>query len=118
MKAVVTRPYQRPYADPIAVTAGTLVTPDFDKQTDIAGWVWCTAAGGRSGWTPRAWLEQIDGGWKITRDFNALELTVEVGDRLEVLEEESGFYLARSAGGQTGWVPCENVAPAEAGKND
>lgn len=111
VKAVVIKPYQRPYANPIAVRAGAQVTPDFDKRTNIAGWVWCTAADGRAGWTPHSWLEQADGGWKILRDFNALELTVYPGDKLEILGEESGFYLATSAGGTTGWVPCENVAP-------
>ena len=109
MKGVVIRHYQRPYENPIAVTAGEQVTPDFDKYTDIRGWVWCAAADGRSGWTPETWLAESGGEWHVTRNFNAMELTVSPGDRLEVKLEESGFYWAQTENGRTGWVPCECV---------
>ena len=99
MRVRVTRPYEQPYLDPIAVRAGVRVFPDFDRDTDIPGWIWCTAEDGRSGWTPRAWLNQDDGTWGIDRDFNTIELTVTPGERLDVMAEESGFY----------WVPVECV---------
>jgi len=92
MKVVVVNPYERPFENPIAVSAGEQVTPDFDKSTDIEGWVWCTAKDGRSGWTPKEWLTQSNGIWRVDREFNAMELTVVAVERLEVDFEESGFY--------------------------
>ncbi len=110
MKAVVLMPYQRPYADPIVVKSGEALQPDFEKHTDIEGWVWCTAEDGRSGWTPKSWMERIGNVWRMTRDFNALELTIQPGEILDIEFEESGFYWVRKTTGETGWVPCANVA--------
>lgn len=112
MKAEVIKSYNRPYANPIAVAAGEPVTPDFAKSTDIGGWVWCTAKDGRSGWTPRDWLAESDGVWRVTRDFNAIELTVVPGEMLDVAFRESGFFWAARPNGETGWIPCDNVSVA------
>lgn len=112
VKVLVITSYERPYENPIAVSAGESVTPDFEKFTDIEGWVWCTAKDGRSGWTPRKWLTQSDGAWRIDREFNAVELTVGPGEILEVALEESGFYWASKESGEIGWVPCEYVSSA------
>lgn len=110
MKMIVVEPHDRPYENPIAVSAGERLTPDFYKPTDIDGWVWCTAKDGRSGWVPKQWLTQLKEIWYIDRDFNAIELTVVPGDRLEVEFEESGFYWVRKANGEAGWIPCRHVA--------
>jgi len=110
VKAVVVKPYERPYENPIAVSAGEQVTPDFDKSSDIEGWVWCTAKDGRSGWTPKEWLTQSKDIWRVDREFSAIELTVVAGDILEVAFAESGFYWVRKENGELGWVPCECVS--------
>lgn len=110
MRAVVVKAYRRPYEDPIAVGAGEEVTPDFAKPSDIGGWVWCTARDGRSGWTPEKWLVHEGSGWRVTRDFDAIELTVVPGEELELAFEESGFYWATRNDGESGWVPCECVS--------
>ena len=116
MRVRVTRPYEQPCADPISVRAGARVFPDAERKTGIPGWLWCVAEDGRVGWTPRAWLRREGGVWRIDRDFDAIELTVESGELLEVLEEESGFYWAANSGGDRGWVPCEHVTPAQGGE--
>lgn len=113
VRVVVTRAYARPFENPISVRAGDVVMPDFDRPTDIPGWVWCTARDGRGGWTPTAWLVCKDGGWHIERDFNAIELTVVPGEVLEVLDRVSGFLWVRRGDGETGWVPCDHVGRAE-----
>jgi hypothetical protein len=110
MKAIVIEPYERPYGNPIAVSMGEQVLPDFDKSTDIKGWVWCTAKDGRSGWTPEQWLIPSNGKWHLTREFNAIELTIVLGEVLDIVREESGFFLARREDGESGWVPCANVS--------
>ncbi|MDE2234195.1 MAG: hypothetical protein KGK44_01450 [Gammaproteobacteria bacterium] len=112
MNAVVLKPYRRPYSDPIVVKAGDTLHPDFAKQTDIDGWVGCTAEDGRSGWTPRGWMQRAGEVWRITRDFNALELTIQPGEILDIVLKQSGFYWARKSTGGTGWVPCLNVGIA------
>ena len=112
MKAVVIKPYERPYENPIAVAAGERVIPDFDKCTDIEGWVWCTAMDGRFGWTPRKWLTRSGGIWRVIREFNAIELSVDCGELLEIAFEESGFFWATRQNGETGWVPCGHIEVA------
>ncbi|MGH8288858.1 MAG: SH3 domain-containing protein [Steroidobacteraceae bacterium] len=110
MKAVVIQPYQRPYENPIAVAAGDSVVPDFARRTHIDGWVWCTAKDGRSGWTPHDGLVESGGNWHVSRAFNAIELTVALGEILDLSCEESGFFWARKQNGEAGWVPAENVS--------
>lgn len=113
MKAIVVKPYERPYENPIAVTAEASVVPDFEKRTDIEGWVWCTAEDNRSGWVPCSWLVKGDGTWRVSRQFNAIELTVVLGEILDVTFAESGFFWATKQNGEAGWVPRENVSVAE-----
>jgi hypothetical protein len=110
MRIRVIESYQRPYDDPIKVSAGEPVVPDLNKLTDIEGWIWCTSRDGRSGWAPRSWLKQSATGWCLDRAFDAMELTISRGEVLEAIFEESGFYWARRQDGESGWVPCRNVS--------
>lgn len=118
MKVIVTRPYERPYEKPIAVAAGDPVTPDFNRKTSIGGWVWCTARDGHAGWTPHAWIELSGNTWRMLRDFNALELSISIGELLDVQLEESSFYWAARESGETGWVPVEYVSPADRSRQE
>lgn len=113
MRGIVTKSYRRPYDDPIAVAAGDQVTVDTDRYTDIEGWVWCTAMDGRGGWTPKKWLVRSSADWIVNRDFNAIELTVEEGDELELISQESDFFWVRNSNGDLGWVPTECVTVLE-----
>ncbi|WP_162622769.1 SH3 domain-containing protein [Salinisphaera orenii] len=113
MEAVVIEAYEQPYANPICVSAGESVTPDFDKFTDIPGWVWCTGTDGRSGWTPLNWLTRSSDGWRIDRNFNAIELTIAPGELLHVALEESDFFWVKKQDGKEGWVPCECVSTVD-----
>lgn len=99
--------YQRPYEDPIAASAGSFVQPVLDGSvtTDFMGWTWCVGEDGRSGWVPDSWCEKAEAKWRLLRDFNALELSVRKGDRLQLLFSESGFVMAQTAAGDEGWVP-------------
>jgi hypothetical protein len=110
MRAIVTKAYRRPYDNPIAVPAGAAVVPDFEKYSEVPGWVWCSADDARAGWVPRAYLTGSGCNWQVTRDYNAIELTVEPGDRLTIELEESSFYWATAADGSQGWVPRDNVS--------
>jgi len=99
--------YQHPYDDPIAVREGDLVQVDDARsaETDFLGWRWCRGPDGREGWTPAAWLDRVAEGRRIKRDFNAMELDVEPGDRFVALYAESGFVFVETSQGRTGRVP-------------
>lgn len=100
-------PYERPYEDPIALKAGDAVTIDAERTatTDILGWCWCTGPDGREGWVPDAWLVLCEGVHRINRDFSALELTIQRGERLTLQYSESGFVFVTKADGSSGWIP-------------
>ena len=112
-RARVVRAYCRPYEDPFRATAGAAVQPDERPTTDIEGWVWAEDPEGRGGWVPLAWLERGGTPWRLTRDFDALELTVAEGEVVALHYAESGFVLVTKAagegqgetGGETGWLP-------------
>ena len=82
---------------------------DGGPTTDIEGWVWATDPEGRGGWVPLAWLDRGAAPWRLTRDFDALELTVAEGQEVTLHYAESGFVLVTKAdegkGGETGWLP-------------
>ena len=101
--------YQAPYPDPIQVKVGDEVVVDFKKKTGIQGWVWCTNSAGKGGWTPMKYIEVNDNRGKMLFDYNAIELTIHVGDILSVHKMESNFYWVTNQTGQQGWVPVENV---------
>ena len=107
--------YQAPYADPIAVQAGDEVSVDSTRKTDMAGWVWCTNRIGKSGWVPEAYLERKGDVGRLRCDYDAIELTVQVGDVLTVHKAESGFLWVTDQDGRTGWVPSTHVEPYAGG---
>ncbi len=105
----VIKPYQAPFPDPIVVRKGEQVMLDASKHTDIPGWVWCVAASGKSGWVPSSFLIITGSVGLLKRDYNAIELTVQPGDELELHEQESGFWWVTHEDGRLGWVPEECV---------
>ena len=101
--------YQAPYPDPIQARAGDEVTIDWNKGTDIPGWVWCTNQAGKSGWAPTAYIDLQGSAGKMRCDYSAIELTIRVGEILTVHKAESSFYWVTNPAGQLGWVPMANV---------
>jgi hypothetical protein len=105
--------YQAPYPDPIVVIAGDEVSVDSSKKTDWAGWVWCTDRAGKSGWVPEAYIERHGDTGRMRRDYDAIELTVHVGELLTIHKAESGFLWATNQARQDGWVPSTHVELGE-----
>ena len=101
--------YQAPYPDPIIVLKGEEVSIDHTRETDIAGWVWCNSSAGKGGWVPEAYLGQHGDQGIMRCDYNAIELTIQPGERLTVHKAESGFLWVTNQSGQTGWVPSTHV---------
>ena len=110
-QARVISAYQAPYDDPIAVRAGEEVLIDSARTTDCAGWVWCASRAGKGGWVPEAYIERHGEVGSMRCDYDAIELTVRVGDILTVHKAESGFLWVTDLAGRTGWVPSAHVEP-------
>lgn len=105
----VTRDYQSQYPDPIAFQVGETLT--LGRQDDEwPGWVWCTSTAGKSGWAPEQFIERHGEIGSARRNYTARELTVRAGELLDLYELLNGWYWARSAAGETGWVPARNIS--------
>lgn len=104
--AIVRSPHRSDYPDPLRLTVGQQVTVG-DKVSEWPGWVWCTEAGGKSGWVPEAYVRREGPtGWLVV-EYDATELSVAEGDQVEVLMQESGWAWCRKASGDEGWLPLE-----------
>ncbi len=102
--------HRRSYEKPITGMPGDVVT-HHKRDDDAPGWRWCKhRVTGRSGWVPEAYLEILGPQAILTRNYDAMELTVSAGETLAVLERVAGWSLCR-LGDDTGWVPDEKLAP-------
>ena len=101
--------YQAPYPNPIHVNAGDVISLDRTKETEFDGWVWCSDQAGMSGWVPESYIEPNDNSGVMRCDYDAIELTIHVGDILTFLKAESGFYWVSDQTGRQGWVPASHV---------
>ena len=107
--------YQSPYPDPIIFHEGEKVTigKEFTDDPDWKDWVWCEGQNNNDAWVPKQYLKvEADQGEFIT-DYNALELSVGVGETLNIYEIVNGFGMAEKPNGERGWVPLKNLRAGE-----
>ena len=107
-RARVVRRYRSEFPDPLFLNKREKVSVE-KKKTDWEGWLWCTTETGRKGWVPETYLEVHGAEGEALRDYDGTELSVIEGDRLTVLERESGWLWCLAEKGGLGWVPEENV---------
>ena len=104
----VTIAHESEFKKPLLLSRGERLR--FERRTtQWEGWLWCVTQDGQSGWIPEAWVDVEGDTCVMNRDYDATELTVAVGEALKAILTESGWLLAVSASGQTGWVPLECV---------
>jgi hypothetical protein len=109
---VVRHAYRCAYPDPLALERGDILRWE-RRESQWAGWVWCTDAGGRGGWVPEAWLRlEPEGTATALRGYVAVELSVLAGDTVDVAFTESGWAWATDGTGHSGWLPLANLSPA------
>jgi len=96
------------FADPLILKTGDLLMAE-RKKTDWPGWIWCTDKNGKGGWIPECYLKIEGNTGRMLRDYDATELTARPGDKLNVLDEESGWLWCLTEQGRKGWIPKENV---------
>ena len=107
----VIQDYQSPYPDPIIFHKGEEVEvgKEFTDDPDWKDWVWCEGEHDNRAWVPKQYLEIHAKKGKFNTDYNALELSVVVGEMLIVHEIVNGFGMAEKADGTRGWVPMKNL---------
>jgi hypothetical protein len=113
-KYLVIKDYKSPYPEPILFHKGEAVEvgKEFTDDPDWENWVWCEGEKTK-GWVPKQFLEINEGSGVFNRDYNALELSVSVGEELLVSEVINGFGMAVKADKQKGWVPIKNLELVE-----
>jgi len=114
MQRHVAIPHCSKYPNPISFRIGAVVTLGATDDED-PGWIRARLADGNEGWAPEAILERRTGASGLataTADYDAHELETVVGESLEVLRELNGWFWARNARGEEGWVPWKTTLEA------
>lgn len=94
--AIVTAAHRTQYPNPIRFKAGEQVIVG-QRDEEYPGWIWTTLASGNSGWAPEELLS-ISGSRAIARaDYEATELTTEVGERVRVIFAMLGWAWVKSS---------------------
>ena len=107
-KCRVIENYNSPYTDPWIITKDEILSIG-QKESEWSGWIWCTNNSGESRWVPENYLEIQGDTCKAKRDYNATELSVNVGEELTIEEEEAEWYWVTNQQKKSGWVPIKNV---------
>ncbi|NHJ46254.1 MAG: hypothetical protein FK733_00565 [Asgard group archaeon] len=109
--AVVIKNHQSTDPDLLSAKAGDILQGE-EKSTFLPNWFWCHDKKGVYSWVPKTFLEAIHdqpGYFKLIKDYIAHELTVKVGDELNILSEDCDWAFAKTQNGEEGWVPLENL---------
>jgi SH3 domain len=103
--------YQAAYSDPITMYSGEELQLS-GKKDEWNGWIWlwCTNQAGKSGWVPEPYIEQTGNKGKALCDYDAIELSVSIGETLSIEKEQSGWFWCTNQAEKSGWVPAEHIA--------
>lgn len=107
--AYVIKEHQASYPDPLVVKAGDVLIVG-NNDTKWPAFVWCTNQDGISGWVPEKHLDRQGDRGTARQDYSTAELTINVGEKVVLDSEDSGWYWVTNQTGRSGWVPVENVA--------
>jgi len=106
----VVKNHKSEFQVPLIAKMGEIIEGE-EKETEWEGWLWCRNNSGVHGWVPKIYLEPTpeSGQYKFLKDYNARELTVDEGQEVIVLDEESGWGWVRTPLGDEGWIPLANL---------
>jgi SH3-like domain-containing protein len=108
---VVCERYAAQFANPIALAAGETVRVA-EPDPEYPQWYWCRGPDGREGWVHQDFLSQLSGAAIALSDYDARELNVEVGMRMQVLRVCGAWLYVETDDGRVGWVPGRVVHDA------
>jgi hypothetical protein len=111
IKYRVIKEYKSPYLDPIFFRKGDIVQlgKEFTDDPDWKDWIWCEGARDNKAWVPKQYLDIGESVGTFKRDYNAMELSVAVGEKLDIYEIVNGFGMAEKSNSVRGWVPMKNL---------
>ena len=111
MKIVkVTKNHKSEFPVPLIAKKGEIVE-DQERKTEGEGWLWCRNTSGVHAWVPKAFIEPMSESrhYQFLKDYNSRELTIDDGQEVIVLNEESGWAWVRTPLGDEGWIPLANL---------
>jgi hypothetical protein len=111
MKHLVIKSHQPSFDYYLELQKGELLTFE-RKQTDTAGWIWCTTTENRSCWIPEAWVKISGKQCEVLRNYCSRELAVNKGDVIWVEYVEALWVWSRNMDGESGWVPLVCIEEA------
>ena len=107
----VIKDYESPYPVSIIFHKGEKVKvgKKFEGTPDWKNWVWCEGENGKKAWVPEHYLSSDGRNGVFNREYDARELSVRVGEILNVSEIVNGFGMSEKPDGTSGWVPMKNI---------
>jgi len=107
----VIKKYISPYPDAIIFHRGDVVEigKEYVDDSDWKEWIWCEGRDKTKAWVPKQYIDIKENKATFTKDYNARELSVDVGEKLMVYEHLNGFGMAKKSNGMKGWVPLKNL---------
>ncbi len=105
---LVVKPHKSNFPDPLILSNGEMLTTS-SRKSEWPGWIWCTTSEGNSGWVPEKYLTLKGDKAEVRCDYDATELDVSSGEKLEIFYEEADWAWCASSKGDKGWVPLENI---------
>ncbi|MCC5833899.1 MAG: hypothetical protein JJU20_04120 [Opitutales bacterium] len=108
----VTSDYEVSYKDPLRLQAGeTVEILKVDERWP--GWAWVKTSGDDLGWLPLRLLEVRGASQVVLAAFDGTEISARAGERLQVLQDEGGWFWCRKADGEEGWFPAFSLRREE-----
>lgn len=100
--------YEDAYRDPICGKRGDVFRLGHKNERDPE-FIWATAADGRCGWVPQAFLRRDGDLGRLIRNYTAQELTVDEGEIVEIQDAIGGWLWVATADGYQGWIPASSA---------
>lgn len=107
----VIKDYKSPYPYPIVFQKGEKVKvgQEFKEDPDWRNWIWCEGKNNKKAWAPKQYININGTNGIFNEDHNAMELSVQVGEKLVVHEIVNGFGMSEKRNRIRGWVPLKNM---------
>ncbi len=105
MKIKVVKEYISEFPNPLNLKMDETVFIEHLK-VNHAGWKFCKT-NDNEGWIPESYLDINENHGRLKNNYDANELSLNEGQVLEVLNEESGWYWCKKEDGEFGWYPKE-----------
>ena len=108
---MVMKEYNSPYPNSIIFNKGDNVNigNEFTDDPDWKDWIWCEKNNEIKAWIPKQYVDKKKSKGILKRDYNAMELSVSIGEELKVTEIINGFGMSEKKDGTKGWVPLKNL---------